>query len=199
MLELSVRIRMEGHVASTTRERLGEVEWVSAATRLLADDGIEAVRVEPLAAALGVTKGSFYWHFPDRRALLDAVLDAWEQRATSAVIAHVETAAGPPSERLSRLFALIGRSRRAPGVEHAIRAWGAIDPRARSVLARVDARRERYVRGLLRGLGLPVGVARRRARFLYLALIGEFTWVAHGGPPSGPGPWRELVRLLSAR
>ncbi len=189
---------MGGRMARAGRERLGEAEWVAAATRLLADQGVDAVRVEPLSAALGVTKGSFYWHFAHRRALLDAVLDAWERRATSAVIDAVETASGAPSGRLSRLVALIGRSRRAPSVEHAIRAWGALDPRARAVLARVDARREAYVRGLLRALGLPPAAARTRSHLAYLMMIGEFTWVAHGGAPAGPGPWRELVRLLLA-
>ncbi len=178
---------------------LGEAEWVSAALALLARRGVAAVRVEPLAVVLGVTKGSFYWHFSDRRALLDAVLAEWERRATAAVIGHVESAAGRPAERLARLFTLIARSRKAPAVEQAVRAWGAVDPRARRVLARVDTRRVAYVRGLLQGQGLPPALARRRAQLLYRTVIGEFTWVSHGGAPAGPGPWRELVRLLSAR
>ena len=57
--------------------RLDAAAWVAAAFDALADGGIDAVRVEPLAKALGITKGSFYWHFADRRALLDAMLDAW--------------------------------------------------------------------------------------------------------------------------
>lgn len=181
----------------TGRDGLGEAKWIAAALDLLARKGVAAVRVEPLAASLGVTKGSFYWHFSGRQALLDAVLAAWEARATAAVIARVEGAARRPSERLPRLVTLIARSRKAPAVEQAIRAWGAVDVRARRVLARVDARRIAYVRGLLRAEGLAGDVARRRAQLLYLAVIGEFTWVSHGGAPAGPGPWRELVRLLS--
>ena len=70
--------------------RLGKEAWVAAAFRLLGRRGIAAVGVEPLAKALGVTKGSFYWHFTDRRALLQALLAYWEERETSAIIADVE-------------------------------------------------------------------------------------------------------------
>lgn len=180
------------------RDRLGAREWTRAGLALLGRGGVDAVRVEPLAAALGVTKGSFYWHFADRGALLDAVLAEWERRATADVIAWVEAGARRPADRLSRLFTLVARSRRAPGVEQAVRAWGARDPRARRVLARVDARRAAYVRDLLVAHGLAPAAARRRAHFLFLALVGEFTWVSHGGAPTGPGPWRELVRLVLA-
>ena len=61
----------------TRPTRLDAAAWIAAAFDALADGGIDAVRVEPLAKALGITKGSFYWHFADRRALLDAMLDAW--------------------------------------------------------------------------------------------------------------------------
>ena len=68
--------------------------WVDAALRAFADGGPEAVRVEPLAKALGVTRGGFYWHFADRAALLDELLDTWERRSTDEVLERVESAGG---------------------------------------------------------------------------------------------------------
>ncbi|MET0387824.1 MAG: hypothetical protein ABW321_17765, partial [Polyangiales bacterium] len=88
------------------------------------------------------------------------------------------------------------QGKRSARIEHAMRAWGARDRQVRTVLQDVDTRREAYVRGLLTDHGLTSSVASQRARILYLALIGEFAWISHGGAASGPEPWRELVRLL---
>ena len=91
---------------TTAREqdRLDREDWVNAAFERLGAGGVEAVRVEPLAKDLGVTKGSFYWHFRDREALLDAVLEAWEARETDHYIKTAETDGGQPGERLRRFF-----------------------------------------------------------------------------------------------
>src|SRR5437763_8486771 len=82
--------------------------WVHEGLRALAHGGPEAVRVEPLARALGVTKGGFYWHFEDRRALLEALLDAWERTLIDEVVATVEAGGGDARARLARLFSLAG-------------------------------------------------------------------------------------------
>src|ERR1051325_11082310 len=79
--------------------RLDAEAWVAAAFDALAEGGVDAVRVEPLAKALGITKGSFYWHFADRRALLDAMLTAWADGRIAAIreqaTARRAPAAGP--------------------------------------------------------------------------------------------------------
>ena len=80
--------------------------WVRQGLRVLADGGPDAVRVEPLARALGVTRGSFYWHFADRRALLDAMLDAWERSTTEDVIGLLESEGGDAAVKLRRLLAM---------------------------------------------------------------------------------------------
>src|SRR3954454_3334283 len=72
------------------RESLTAADWSEAALRALAHGGLTAVAVEPLAKALGTTKGSFYWHFADRNALLEAALALWERRDTEGVIAALE-------------------------------------------------------------------------------------------------------------
>src|SRR2546421_10480729 len=80
--------------------------WVDEGLRALAAGGPDAVRIEPLARALGVTKGGFYWHFDDRRALLEEMLDTWERMSVDEVIEHVESEGGDARARLRRLFAI---------------------------------------------------------------------------------------------
>src|SRR3954453_2205160 len=77
-------------MANGKRESLGPADWAQAALDALAQGGLAAVAVEPLAKALGTTKGSFYWHFADRNGLIAAALARWEQRDTELVIAAVE-------------------------------------------------------------------------------------------------------------
>lgn len=171
-------------------------DWVNAAMKALVRKGPAAVAVEPLARSLGVTKGSFYWHFKDRAGLLAELLRRWEAVATQAVMDAVEARGGSAAERLFALMERTSQSPQAPALEGAIRAWGAVDARARRALERVDARRQGYVTDLLVEHGLPPERAAHRARGAYLMLIGEFAWVSHGGAPSGLGPFRELTELL---
>ncbi len=177
---------------------LGPEAWLAAAWGELSRGGVEGVRVEPLAARLGVTKGSFYWHFRDRAALLDALLADWERRATLGVIALVDASSEAPRERLAELLRVTTKAPEAPDAEHAIRAWGARDPAARARLARIDERRERYVEDLLVAAGVTRPKAKLRARALYLALIGEYARVAHGGTPTSPAAWAELLDRMLA-
>lgn len=171
-------------------------DWVDEGLRVLAQQGVDAVKVERLATALGVTKGSFYWHFSDRAALLQALLARWEAISTQAVIARVDAEGGSAAQRLTSLIRSSFQSKRGPRLDQAMRAWAARDKQARSVLQTVDSKREAYVTRLLIEHGLSNAVAKARTRALYLALIGEYAWVSHGGPPSGDEAWQELVRLV---
>ncbi|NLB15124.1 MAG: TetR/AcrR family transcriptional regulator, partial [Gammaproteobacteria bacterium] len=90
--------------AKTERaSRLSANDWAQAALDLIAEEGVHAVAVEPLARRLGVTKGSFYWHFPSRDALLRAALERWEQVELDEVFARLE-AVVDPRERMRELF-----------------------------------------------------------------------------------------------
>lgn len=189
---MSIRRRMG---KTKKKPPLGRREWIDAAFRALEQGGLAAVRVESLARVLGVTKGSFYWHFEDRRALLDAMLERWRRIATDAVIDAVERAERSPAERL-RVLMSITASGRGDRTEAAVRAWAMTDPDARETVAAMDARRERFVTGLLTDHGVPPRQAAHRARALYLALIGEFTWVAQGGRSSSRSMWEHLVELM---
>src|SRR5216683_1080043 len=86
--------------------RTPRAHWIDEGLRALAAGGPDAVRIEPLAQALGVTKGGFYWHFNDRRALLDEMLDTWERVMVDEAIDRVEGGGGDARDKLRRLFGL---------------------------------------------------------------------------------------------
>src|SRR5256885_2656085 len=93
--------------------------WIEEGLRALGVGGPDAVRIETLAEALGVSKGGFYWHFDDRRALLDEMLDTWERIVIDEAIERVEAGAGDARAKLERLFALASSpGARAPGPIH---------------------------------------------------------------------------------
>jgi AcrR family transcriptional regulator len=150
--------------------RLDADAWTQSGLQLLADRGIEGVRVELLAKMLGVTKGSFYWHFRDRGALLEAMLDDWRRRSTLVIIERLERDSEPPVSRLTKLFRLPlagPRSEQGADVELAIRLWGRHDPKARATLEEVDQLRLRYIGGLLQTAGAPQDQVEARAILAY--------------------------------
>ena len=169
-IQTSIRHRM---VNKNEMAKLSREDWINRGLKVLAEGGVEAVRVEPLARRLAVTKGSFYWHFKNRQALLLEILQAWVNRRTDSIIDQVEAAGGSASAKLMYLFELAvqddGR------IENAIRAWAASDVRVADVLDQVDRRRLTYTRDLFLAVGFSSLDAMVRARMVYYALIGEFT------------------------
>jgi AcrR family transcriptional regulator len=180
----------------TKPDRIGPAQWIAAALDLLAEKGIDAVRIEPLAARLGVTKGSFYWHFRDRAALHAAILESWSATSTADVIAVLEAKGGTGAERLRRLFAVTVHDRRRPQLTTAIRAWAHTDPLAARTIEQADAERIAYVTGLLEAHGLKPQLAATRARLLYLALMGSFA--LSGARGEDAALWDEAVRQALA-
>jgi AcrR family transcriptional regulator len=124
--------------------------WIDAGFDALAAGGPDAVRIEPLAQALGVTKGGFYWYFDDRGTLLEELLDTWEHRLVDEVIERVESESGDAQTKLRHLFALAGsgETRSLLRVELAIRDWARHDGAVHERLRRVDNRRMEYMRAL---------------------------------------------------
>ena len=153
-------------------DRLGPTDWVNAGLKALAKAGFAALKADTLARSLGVSRGSFYWHFADVGAFHRCVLAAWEKNATQDIIATVEAQRGSASARLKSLGTIVFGTEGS--LERQIRAWAAFDPSAAAVQARVDAQRIGYVEGLFREAGFAPGEARIRAVFLYHALIGQF-------------------------
>ena len=172
-------------------------DWVNGAVMALGNGGIDAVRIEPLAKALGVSKGSFYHHFANRRALLLALLDQWEQLGTSAIIEETEGASDDPAVRLGALVRIsCTPDPLGDAIETSIRAWASSDDIARQAVARVDHRRLDYVTTLLCSTGMKRPVAKRRAAMFYRIIIGDTTWRTAGGPAHTKRELEELTALL---
>ena len=156
--------------------------WIDAGLRALATGGPDAVRVESLAQHLGVTKGGFYWHFDDRRALLKEMLDRWEQVMVDAVIERVDAGGGDAGTRLRRLFGLAASVDDLLDVELAIRDWARRDPGVADRVRRVDNRRMSYLRELFGALyDDPADVEVRCLLVMSLFIGNHFVAVDHGG------------------
>jgi AcrR family transcriptional regulator len=156
--------------------QLDAAAWIEAALDALAEGGVEAVRVDPLAKRLGVTRGSFYWHFKDRAALHQAMLKQWRKGATYQVGDRLERAAPDAGERLRRTLALPAsgpRATRAAAIEMAIRLWARRDEEAASAVKRIDHHRLSYYAKLFTELGHAPNEARRRAYLFYAALMSQ--------------------------
>ena len=153
--------------------------WVDAALQSLAAGGPDAVRVEALAARLGVSKGGFYWHFADRQALLDEMLDAWEKAMVDDVILRVERQQADPRAKLQHLFDLAPAADFA--VELAVRDWSRRDSDVAARLRRVDNRRMSWLRSLFEQFCEDEDDAEARSMLAYSLLIGSYFITAQHG------------------
>jgi AcrR family transcriptional regulator len=161
---------------SPPRTSLTPEQWVEAATELLVDNGIDAVRVDVVAKILKVTRGSFYWHFRDRDDLLRGVLETWRKATTEQIIERFERHRDAPEELFKELISLPFRGRsaaRAARIELAIRAWARRDDMARHAVDEVDSRRVSYISQCFSALGFPLAEARQRAFLLYSYEVAE--------------------------
>ena len=158
------------------RPTLTPDNWIEAATTVLVDQGIDHVRVDTLAGQLGVTRGSFYWHFRDREDLLRRVLQAWAERCTAQLTRRLESARDDPREQLRDVISLPFRGRaaaRAARIELAIRAWARRDDMARLAVDEADASRIGYHAQVFQALGFAEAEARMRAFVLYSYEVAE--------------------------
>ncbi len=149
--------------------RLSTADWEAAALDALAENGLAGVAIEPLARRLGVTKGSFYWHFADRDALLAAALTRWETSHTERIIDAVE-GVRDPRERLARLIGRVLAGGQSDRIHIALAT--ASHPLVRETLARVTHRRLVYLESCYVELGQPRREAKRSALLAYAAYVG---------------------------
>ncbi len=174
--------------------------WIDEGLRALAAGGPEAVRIEPLAQALGVTKGGFYWHFDDRQALLEEMLDSWERTVIDEVIERVESGEGDARDRLGRLFALASSSeaRSLMRTELAIRDWARRDKRVARRLRRVDNRRMDYMRSLFGAFCPDEDEVEVRCMFAFSLFVGSSFIAADHGVRSRADVLALALRRLEA-
>lgn len=170
-------------------------KWIEEGLSALAAGGPDAVRIEPLAKALGVSRGGFYWHFEDRAALLGEMLDAWERISIDEAIERVEAEGGDARAKLRRLFALAASSPELLKIDLAVRDWARRDEGVAERLRRVDNRRMDYMRSLFGDFCADEDEVEVRCLFTFSLFVGSHFMRADHGPRSR----RELLELALRR
>lgn len=165
---------METKPAKPARVALDREAWIKGAIAILAEHGAERLRVEVLAKRLGVTKGSFYWHFKDRRDLLDSVLEFWREGRIRDI--RKQTQAEPGSEAAALLHTIevyaSARNRKGISIEAAVRDWARRDAQAVAVVEEVDAERLACACRLFLACGMEAEEAKARSVLLYAYVFG---------------------------
>ncbi|UXU76623.1 MULTISPECIES: TetR/AcrR family transcriptional regulator [unclassified Paracoccus (in: a-proteobacteria)] len=146
--------------------------WLEAGYRALIDGGIQAVRIQPLARQLRLSRTSFYWFFQDREALLTALLDGWHDRTTVPLLAACDDYADTMAEAMLNVLACFLSGRFDAPLEHAVRSWALQDPAVGARLQAADAARLAALGRMLTRWGHPEDEADVRARTVYLTQIG---------------------------
>jgi len=172
--------------------------WIDAGLRALAAGGPDAVRIEPLARALGVTKGGFYWHFEDRPALLEEMLDTWERVSVDEVIERVEGEGGDARVRLRRLSALAGSSDELLEIDLAVRDWARREKKVAERLRRVDNRRMAYMRSLFGAFCPDKDEVEARCMLAFSLWVGNHFIAADHGARSRADIMALTLRRLEA-
>ena len=151
-------------------DQLSAEDWLHQGLKTLAKSGFTALKAEPLAKAMGVSRGSFYWHFADIGAFHAAILRHWREVAAEQIIADLEALSDDENPLPPLLRQAFGDQL---ALEKAVRIWATLDPSARAAVQAIDRRRLNYVEKLLgRASGLSADVARARAQILYWAFVG---------------------------
>jgi AcrR family transcriptional regulator len=146
--------------------------WVEEGLRVLADGGVDAVRIEALAKALGVTKGGFYGYFADRDALLTEMLDVWERESVDDVISRVKHEHGDVLDQVRLAGRLTFSSERLLPIDLAIRDWARRDQAVAKRLRRVDNRRMQLLRDAISTICADPDEVEARSLLAFCAAIG---------------------------
>ena len=158
-----------------TREQLGRTEWIAGAIETLADEGMAGMRVEALAKRLGVTKGSFYWHFKDRQDLVTAVLHTWKEGRIRDIDKQSSASEGQQGNQLMLIIDVYStnRNRKGISIELAVRDWARRDAQAHAVVEEVDTYRLECTRKLFVACGFTDHEAKSRSLLLYAYVFGQ--------------------------
>ena len=156
------------------RTQLDPQRWVDIAIDMLAQEGVSGMRIEVLAKRCGVTKGSFYWHFKDRSALLSAVLERWKEGRIKDIEKTTSVMPGKELDQLLYAIEVYGASRNRKGmaIELAIRDWARHDSMAAEIVESVDLYRLECTRRLFVAAGMTDAEAKSRSLLLYACVFG---------------------------
>lgn len=165
---------MENSKGTRNGQRLSRDDWLQAALETMRHTGIDGVKVAPLATQLGVTTGSFYWHFKNRRELLELLLDYWERTTTDVAIEELQRFEGPAEDRILFLMQRVMEDDLA-GYDLPIWLWAQSDAEAREVFQRALKKRFAFATSLFREAGFSPREAENRARMMTVYMMGEST------------------------
>lgn len=148
-------------------------DWLRQAMATLISDGVSAVKIQPLAADMGVSRSSFYWYFKSRADLLDALLAHWQGKNTANLVAQAEAPASTITEAVCHIFAcVVDRDLFDTALDFAIRDWARRAPRVANLLHASDTRRLDALTRMFTRHGYPEPEATTRARVLYFMQVG---------------------------
>jgi AcrR family transcriptional regulator len=171
----NLRRRDKKNNARQRKNSLSAADWVETAADLLLERNISSVDIPDLCKRLGVTKGSFYWHFNARGDLLTAILNDWRRRMTLDVNVRARKLGASAETTLRYLLGLIRKPRpnRIGAIERSVRDWARIDPVARSAVIEVDQTRLAFFEGLIQQCGFSQKEAHLRAYAAYALMMGD--------------------------
>lgn len=178
-------------MVESTKKRLARDDWLKAALSLC-ESGIERVKVAPLAAEMGVTTGSFYWHFKNRRELLDALLDYWEHEMTDAAIDAAKHYTGSPADRILGLMETVTDGNLAR-YDLPIWHWAQSDVAANRIFQRVLQKRFSFAAWMFSEAGFSSDQAEIRGRMMVIYMMGESTLI-----PGSLANRRDYLKLKHA-
>lgn len=159
--------------AKSTTSSLSREEWLEKALDVVSQAGGAKLRIDNLVKAVGVTKGSFYWHFRDRDDFVRSLVDYWHERYTLTVSDYLDEYEGSASEKLRKLMEMVFVEQLTRH-DLAIRSWAIAEPKLRALVKRTDDHRLNYLRMLFSGIGFDKEGADLRAR----VFLGEAAWEA---------------------
>ncbi|MBE1297475.1 TetR/AcrR family transcriptional regulator [Phycobacter azelaicus] len=167
-------------IQDPSRQTTSEEAWLTAAYEVLTAQGVEAVKIMPLAKRLGVSRTSFYWHFKDREALLEAMIRYWEDKNTGTLVARTEAYAENVFEAVFNLFdCWLDPDLFDSRLDLAIRNWARSDPALQARLDQADARRQRAMTDMLTRFGYDAEEAEIRALTMIYTQIGYISMQIH--------------------
>ena len=160
-----------------TKDRLSKEEWLLHSLQTLANEGFTSLKADNLAKSLGVSRGSFYWHFKDLKDFHRQVLDMWKTIMVDGTIEQLE-GVQPESgdtlaakQKLEQLISIAGSS--DPSLEQSIRAWAFSDSKVQDAVDEVNGLCTQYIEGLLQGMGFSEELAQVKARIIYAGHVGN--------------------------
>jgi AcrR family transcriptional regulator len=154
----------------SVKDKLTKADWLEHGLRVLAREGPGALKAEPMAQALQVSRGSFYWHFKNIDDFCTQLLRAWEATSTDHVIEALDARPGDRDRLRELLHRAFAGSQK---LDRAVRTWAAADDKVARVVANVDHRRVGRIAQLLVEAGVSSERAAHRALFLYWAFLGQ--------------------------